>query len=124
MSLRARTAVDFVAVFILCLVALDSFGAQISNSGLIDGEKQTLAAIAKISDTPTAAAILTHNDGARASGLPLLPKAVQSISRENCEELMGKAPPEGERGAPNLSSMPTKTYVTPASAACRSAGKK
>ena len=168
MGLRARTALDFVAVFILCLVALDSFasgnatraqspqvapaapaqqggtamagppethqvrpnvywisGANGSNNGVIvgdkglilvdtkttlDGEKEALAAIAKISDKPITAVILTHNDGDHVNGLPLLPKGVEIISQENCKKLMEEAAQKGGRGAPNPDFMPTKTY--------------
>src|SRR5579871_6648095 len=165
MGLRARSVVDFAAVFILCLVAMDSLGApghplnaspaprpqpqggpapagpaethQIrpnvywisgangSNNGVIvgdkgvilvdtkttlDGEKDTLAAIAKISDKPITAVILTHSDLDHVGGLPILPKGVEVISQENCKKLMEDAAQKGGRGAPDPKFMPTKTY--------------
>jgi glyoxylase-like metal-dependent hydrolase (beta-lactamase superfamily II) len=163
MGLRARTALDFAAVFVLCLVTVDSFatanephpqpavaaaaaqagpapqppqahqvrpniywisGASGSNSGVIvgdkglilvdtkttlDGEKDTVAAIAKISDKPITAVILTHNDLDHVGGLSVLPNGIEIISQQDCKRLMQEAVQKGGRGL-NPDFMPTKTY--------------
>ncbi len=96
-------------------------GGSGANSGLIIGEKgyflidakmtpqsakEMLAAIARITQLPIQAVILTHSDGDHVNGLPGLPEGVTVISHENTYQEMKQAITEG----PVLNYLPCITY--------------
>jgi len=75
-----------------------------------DSEKDTLAAIAKITPKPVVAVVISHSDFDHIGGLPVLPKGVTIIAQENCKKLMEESITKGGRGAASLDYLPTKTY--------------
>lgn len=96
-------------------------GGSGANAGLIIGEKgfflidakmtpqsarEMMAAIAKITQLPLQAVILTHSDGDHVNGLPGLPEGVTVIAHENTYQEMKQAITEG----PVLSYLPWITY--------------
>jgi cyclase len=74
----------------------------------LDGGKQLLAEVAKLTPKPVQTVILTHSDGDHVNGLASFPAGVKVIAHENNKKEQETALSAGGRGAPPADHIPTQ----------------
>ena len=74
----------------------------------LDGGKELLGDIAKITPKPVTTVILTHSDLDHTNGLAAFPDGITIIAHANCKKEMETALAAGGRGAPPAGHMPTQ----------------
>jgi cyclase len=74
----------------------------------LDGGKQLLAEVAKLTPKPVQTVILTHSDGDHVNGLAAFPSGVTVIAHENNKKEQEAALKAGGRGAAPADHLPTK----------------
>jgi glyoxylase-like metal-dependent hydrolase (beta-lactamase superfamily II) len=74
----------------------------------LDGGKQLLAEIAKVTPKPVTTVILTHSDGDHVNGLAAFPTGLTIIAHENNKKEQEAAIKGGGRGAPPADKLPNR----------------
>src|ERR1019366_318417 len=74
----------------------------------LDGGKQLLAEIAKVTPKPVTTVILTHSDSDHVNGLAAFPAGITIIAHENNRKEQEAALKAGGRGAPPADRLPTR----------------
>ena len=74
----------------------------------LDGGKQLLAEVAKLTPKPVMNVILTHSDGDHVNGLVAFPSGLTIIAQENNRKEQEAALKAGGRGAPPADRLPNK----------------
>jgi len=77
----------------------------------LDGGKELLADIAKITPKPVTTVILTHSDGDHVNGLAAFPAGITIIAHEGNKKEQETALAAGGRGAPPAGHLPTRALT-------------
>jgi len=77
----------------------------------LDGGKELLADIAKITPKPVTTVILTHSDGDHVNGLAAFPAGITIIAHEGNKKEQETALAAGGRGAPPAGHLPTRVVT-------------
>lgn len=77
----------------------------------LDGGKELLADIAKITPKPVTTVILTHSDGDHVNGLAAFPAGITIIAHEGNKKEQEAALAAGGRGAPPAGHLPTRVVA-------------
>lgn len=77
----------------------------------VEGGKELLDNIAKITPKPVTTVILTHSDGDHVNGLAAFPAGITVIAHENNKKEQEAALAAGGRGAPPAGHLPTKVVT-------------
>jgi cyclase len=77
----------------------------------LDGGKELLADIAKITPKPVTTVILTHSDGDHVNGLAAFPTGITIIAHEGNKKEQEAALAAGGRGAPPAGHLPTRVVT-------------
>jgi glyoxylase-like metal-dependent hydrolase (beta-lactamase superfamily II) len=77
----------------------------------LDGGKELLADIAKITPKPVTTVILTHSDGDHVNGLAAFPTGITIIAHEGNKKEQEAALAAGGRGAPPAGHLPTRVVA-------------
>jgi cyclase len=77
----------------------------------LDGGKELLADIAKITPKPVTTVILTHSDGDHVNGLAAFPAGITIIAHEGNKKEQEAALAAGGRGAPPAGHLPTRVVT-------------
>src|SRR5579872_3417733 len=77
----------------------------------LDGGKELLADIAKITPKPVTTVILTHSDGDHVNGLAAFPAGITIIAHEGNKKEQEAALAAGGRGAPPAGHLPTRAIA-------------
>ncbi len=77
----------------------------------VEGGKQVVDAVSKLTNKPITTVILTHSDGDHVNGLPAFPRGVTIIAHQNDRKEMEQAIAAGARGAPPTEYLPNKIVI-------------
>ncbi len=77
----------------------------------VDGGKQVVDAVSKLTNKPITTVILTHSDADHVNGLPAFPKGLTIIAHQNDRKEIEQAIAAGARGAPPSEYLPNKVVT-------------